>query len=118
MPPQKGTATLSDDDLIPSVPDRPDPSVIELRKPPDPSWWEKVNKGFVSPDAFLKWATSGQYKSVEELEKIRDQPPSLKETPGEAFSRTFHTGFTGDLSKMASSLTSPVSIGTSAASGV
>jgi hypothetical protein len=52
------------------------------------------------------------------LEKTRDQPPSVKkpETPGEAFSRTFHSGFTADLSKTASTLTSPVALGTAALS--
>lgn len=115
MPPQeKSTITVTDDDLAGSS--NSEVNSIALLAPPGPTWWDRANKGLISPDAFLRWATGGQIKKVEDLEKESDKPPSLKETPGEAFRRTFHSGFTADLAKTASTLTSPVAVGTAAVS--
>lgn len=112
MPPQKGTITVTDDDLAPAP--MPDVKPLATPVPPSPTWWDRANKGLISPDAFLKWASGGQYTSVADLEKQRDKDPDQagKETPGQAFSRTFHSGFTADLAKTASTLTSPVAAGT------
>ena len=111
----QGTITVTDDDLKPSEPMQKDQE-HGLPVPPSPTWWDRVNKGVISPDRFLKWATGDSSASMSALDKSRDQPPSLKESPGQAFSRTFHSGFTGDLARTASSLTSPVALGTGALS--
>src|SRR5215468_3733368 len=113
MPQDKGTITVTDEDVV--MPGgTPDISWLTQKKPPDPAWWDRASKGLISPDKFLSWATDGQFKSVDDLEKFRNRPPDLKETPGEAFSRTFHSGVTADLARTASTLTSPVALTTSA----
>lgn len=125
MPPQensearrsdRGTITITDKDIATN--NQPDVNWLTTPLPPSPTWWDRVNKGLISPDTFLRWATAGQVKSVADLEKERDKGPDQagKETPGEAFSRTFHSGFTADLAKTASTLTSPVALGTAAVS--
>jgi len=116
MPPQssgKGTITVTDNDI--ATPESPDVKWLTTPPPPSPTWWDRANKGLISPDTFLRWATGGQFKSVAEMEKQRDET-HLSETPEQAFGRTFHTGFTADLAKTASTLTSPVAIGTAAVS--
>jgi hypothetical protein len=82
--------------------------------------WDRFNKGLVSPDAWLGWA-SGLSKdplTIQKLEKMRDQAPSAKESSSQAFARTFHSGMTADLARTASSLTSPASITTAGLSSV
>jgi hypothetical protein len=115
MPPQdKGTITVTDDDLVPaSPPVSTPPSVMPSA---GPGWWDRVSKGMVSPDTFIKWATGGHVTKVSDLEKESDVTPRSKEAPGEAYSRVFHSGFQADLAKTASSLTSPVAITTGAIS--
>jgi len=111
---EKGTITITDDDLQPLPPETL--SEDHHLPPASPSWWDKANRGLISPDRFLKWASGGQVTNVDELIKRRDQPPSLKESPKEAFNRTFSSGFSADLAKTASTLTSPVSVATGALS--
>src|SRR5882762_5404938 len=118
MPPQQnknGTITITDDDVV-----QPDVSWLtaqeSMPKPPDSTWWDRANKGLISPDRFLSWATGGQQKSVADLEKERDKPPDPKETSSQAYSRVFHQGFTADLAKTASGLTSRVAAATGALS--
>ncbi len=115
MPPQeKGTITVTDDDLAPPATTASTP--VALPPPPGPTWWDRANKGLISPDRFLSWATGGQVTKVSDLDKERDVTPRPKETPGEAYSRVFHSGFTSDLAKTASSVSSPVAIATGAVS--
>jgi hypothetical protein len=115
MPPQeKGTITVTDDDLVQSTPITTESTPVAL-PPAGPTWWDRVNKGTVSPDRFLSWATGGQMKSVADLEKEKDTTPRKGETPGQAFSRVFHSGFAADLAKTASAASSPAAI---AAAGI
>jgi hypothetical protein len=83
----------------------------------DRSWfqkgWDYVNKGLVTPNGVVQWATGGK-ESLKSLESERDRPPKLNESSSDSFSRVFHTGMMSDLSKTASSLTSPASLGVNA----
>jgi hypothetical protein len=105
---QPGTITVTDDDIQQAPPEK----ASTMPPPPSPTWWDRVNKGLVSPDQFLKWVGGGK-TTIADLERSRDAPPKLNEKPQEAFNRVFHGGFMSDATKTASSLTSPVSIATS-----
>jgi hypothetical protein len=108
QPKGTGTFTGSDDDLIQDMTLYHD---LVTPPPPDPGWWDRVNRGLISPDSFLNWATSGQMKSVEALEKSREET-RLGESPEQAKQRVFQQGFRSSLARTASAASSPISLGT------
>ena len=104
---------MSNGDNKPDFIPAPDfiPVAKEQQQPSDPSLWDKLNTGLVSPETLL--AGDPSYRSTQEWTKKQIAAGH----PIRAGLGTFATGTEKSIADIASSLTSPVSLGLAALTG-